>query len=403
MFVWGIFAGAIGLFASIGAIGRRKPTWMYRWFRPWGQQLALGGNTGEKGFMWRVKLALSPYNHVYALPLFAPLAIMGMVWLFWPNLVVSLPTQFLPGMMLGYAGAAVLAYPIDLTKSISSYRQQIAIFAAQKLARRMPPALANEILVPLTHVPQASLRIAAAMGLRELGTKEGGEALKALTEDKHDDVAVAARNAYGDLETVYRGVGLLSVRTMETYASEHAYLVKRVRAKRGKAERSQDVEKLEEITRQIDEIVFSQLPLRRSFPDIFCMDCFARGESQRYEEWDWVRCRQCKEVHALRPGVTQVIGQIGGESGWNLEHGVLRLSLWDDAVRKGRAADLNVLEVIGGQPINYDWAVSAVVDKMHNLSQGIENRVAVKLVNAPVLEGNSLQLLKTLDQSMIVN
>jgi hypothetical protein len=383
------------LFGSIRAMGRRKPTWMYGWFRPWGYR-------GEAGFLRRVKLALSPRNHFYALPLFAPLLMLGASWVAMSFITGGAPLDFISGMMIGYAGATALAYPIDLSKSLAKYRQQIAIYAAQKLARRANPAITNEILVPLTQSPIPSLRIAAAMGLRELGTKDGGEALQLLTTDADASVANAANHAFGDLQAVYQGKGLLSVRTMETYVQEHAYLVRRLRGKRAHKDSRKDLEKLDEITRQIDEIVFSQLPLRRSFPDVYCQNCYTRGEHQRYEEWDWVRCRQCREVHALRPGVRQVVGQIGGDAHWQLTDGVLHMSLWDDAQRKGRSADLDILEVVAGKPINYDWAVSVVVGKLHNQSPGVGSRIAVRLVGAPVLEANTLQLLKTLDGGLVI-
>jgi hypothetical protein len=395
MLTWGIFAGAILLFGSIGALGRKQPTWMYRWFKPWGAN-------GEAGFIRRVKLALSPSNHVYTLPLFWPLLAMLVAWAVLGIVGAEFPTGLLPGAIIGYTGAAMLSFPIDLNKTLSNYRKQVAIFAAQKLARRANPEAANAILVPLTKSPQPNLRIAAAMGLRELGTQAGADALRLLGTDQDVFVATAARDAYSDLHQVYQGNVLLSVRTMDTYVAEHQYLVAQLRRKKRTSRYAPEYDKLDEITRQIDEIVFSQLPQRRSFPDTFCQDCYARAEHLHYEEWDWVRCRQCKEVHGLRPQIQQVIGQIGGDVDWDLQNGILRVNLWDETQRKGRPADLDVLEIIAGKPINYDWAVSAVVEKMHNQSLGVGMRVAVKLTGAPLLEPNTHHLLKTLDPSLIV-
>ncbi len=382
------------LLGSVGAIGKREPRWLYRWFRPWGAN-------GEAGFVRRVKLALSPKNHLYTLPLLSPLLIMGIIGISLSTFGNRVDLDFLWGMMAGFGGAAVITYPIDLTKSLANYRQKIAVSAAQKLVRRVPPALSNEILVPLTQSSSPGLRIAAAVGLRELGTKEGGEALRLLGDDKDSTVAAAARDAYSDLHQVYRGIGLLSVRTMDTFKGEHAYLIKKLNGKKYDKNNAKDYETLAEMTRQINEIVYSQLPLRRSFPDIYCKDCNARAEHLRYEEWEWVRCRVCKEVHGLKTGVKQVIGQIGGQVEWEVKDGLLHLNLWNDTDRKASAADLDVLEIIGGSNINYDWAVSALVDKLHNQSLGVGTRIAVKMVNAPVLEANTLQLLKTLDQSLL--
>ncbi len=395
MLTWGIIAGVVAMFASLKAIGQKQPNWMYRWFRPWSAN-------GQDGFLRRVKLALSPANHLYVLPLFSPFFFVLAIWLFSSTGAFGFSFNFLSGALIGYAGALLVAYPLDLTKSLSSFRREVAIFAAQKLVRRMPPEVSNAILVPLAKSSDPGLRIAAAMGLRELGTKEGSEALRLLGEDADVFVATASRDAYIELKQVYLGNGLLSVRTMDTYVTEHAWLVQRLRGKRKGAEYVLNREKFDEITRQIDEIVYSQLPLRRSYPDIFCKDCYARAEHLHYEEWDWVRCRQCKEVHGLKPGILTVVGQIGGEQEWEAKDGVLRVNLWDEANRKGHAADLEVLEVIGGKNINYDWAVSAVVDKLHNMSLGVGSRISVKLIGDPVLEPNTYHLLRTLDQSMIL-
>ena len=394
MLTWGIFAGAILMFASLGALGRREPRWMNRYFRPWHKN-------GEAGFVRRAKLALSPWNRLFVLPLFSPALALGGALLYTNIFQFGPPVDLLLGGLVGYGAAAAAAFAFDPTKTLTSYRKQVAIFAAQKLVRRVAPAVSNAILVPLSKASDPGLRVAAAMGLRELGTKEGGEMLQLLGTDQDATVAAAARDAYNDLHQVYQGKGLLSVRTMDTYASEHAYLARQTRKKKKSRQYALDIEKLQEITRQIDEIVFSQLPLRRAFPDVYCQNCYARGEHIHYEEWDWVRCRQCREVHHLRPHVKVVIGQVGGDVEWELKEGNLRVSLWDEATRKARAADLDVLEIVGGKEIHYDWAVSAIVDRMEHHSLGVGTRIAVKLVNNPTLEANSQHLLKMLDQSIV--
>jgi hypothetical protein len=244
------------------------------------------------------------------------------------------------------------------------------------------------------------VRFAATMGLRELGTNSGMEALQKLSDDSDHRVAGEARDAVSDLLPVLKGNAMLSVRTMETYVQEHQFLEKsRGSSRPDKVHEAFD--KLYEITNQIDEIVFSQLPIRRSYPDVFCMDCYARAEDMRYEDWQWVRCKRCKEVHGLKIGVEKVVGQIGGDGDRALDNGLLYLNLWDEGNRKARYAELDVLEIVGGKPLNYDWAVSAVVDKMHNQHHGQANRISVKLVGNPSLEVNTLHLLRTLDSSVM--
>ena len=269
-----------------------------------------------------------------------------------------------------------------------------------QLVRRAKPADAGPILARWSEHKDPVVRMAAVAGLRELGTNSGIETLKRMGEDAEQRVALSAKDSLDDLLPVLRGKMMLSVRTMDIYVEEHKFLEKQQGSKSAAIGES-PADKLLEITRQIEEIVFSQLPLRRSFPDLFCEDCYSRAESLTYEEWEWVRCKVCHEVHGLKMGTVKIIGQIGGESNWMLDQGQLRVNLWDDLAHKARFGEVDILEIIGGKPINYDWAVNAVLEKIRNQNQGPANRISVKLSGNPALEVNTLHLLRSLDPGVM--
>ena len=82
-------------------------------------------------------------------------------------------------------------------------------------------------------------------------------------------------------------------------------------------------------------------------------------------------------------------------------NGILHVGLWDEKTQKGRYGEIEVLEIIGGNAINYDWAISAVIEKFHNQHQGPANMLTVRFVANPILEANTIHLLRTLDPGLI--
>ncbi|MFN8394094.1 MAG: HEAT repeat domain-containing protein [Bacteroidia bacterium] len=300
--------------------------------------------------------------------------------------------------LLGLAGFLVLGYAFLLHFPLTEHRKRLSFMASRQLVRHTRPEISEEILTRVAESSSPMTRLAAVEGLRELGTATGNELLRQLSEDKNDPVAAAARDALSNLLPVLKGGQTLSVRTMETYVREHEFWEKKVRSQSW-LDNPGPSDQLAEITRQIDDIVFSQLPIRRAYPYVYCMDCYSRAEEMRHNEWEWIRCKQCKEVHGLKIGVRKVVGQIGGESTSHFEEGTLYLPLWDEGSHQARYAELDELQVIGGKEINYDWAVGALLQKIHDHHQGPAYTTGVRLIGQPRLEMNSLQLLRSLDPS----
>ena len=75
--------------------------------------------------------------------------------------------------------------------------------------------------------------------------------------------------------------------------------------------------------------------------------------------------------------------------------GILKINLWDDAQRQVRIADIDALQIVGGKPINYDWAIAAVVQSLQKQSANPNMKIPVRISFDPPLDANSQRLLKT--------
>jgi hypothetical protein len=387
---FGIIAGIVWMLVKLGGMTGVRPPWVYRWFR-------LVGNERKSRFIDRVRAALSPDIRFNDLRLLWPLIVPIILWLL--VAATSLDAgimEVLGGFVISYAGAAGLAMGLGVLKRS---REQTALYAAQQAARQLPVNHAEEILLPLAGAQQTGLRLAAVEGLRELGTPRALEALGTLCADRTTEVAAAAATAYKALSNVLTGIApVRPVGAMQRFQEEYARLLPNTGRKTYDKKRKAELKRIEEIIPHMDEIVFSQLPLRHAFPHVYCKDCYAWAERCTYESWSWLRCTQCKETAGLVGGVERVVGQIGGVETWELQEGTLRVNLWDDGQRKARVADMNALEIVGGRSINYDWAVNAVLDKLAHRDQR-SAPLSIHLQGA-TLEPNTIHLLRLVDGSL---
>lgn len=352
-------------------------------------------------------------------------------FLFWKTLVQTIPLPFFASFIFGF-GAPTLAATagiglgvlILLTPIFKKYKRKVrletASIAAEKLTYIYSPEEATQLFLPLANSNSDISKLVAIHGLRGTGTATAQKTLEMLSNDKSHHVAEEARLRNTEMGAAMRLENVLSVEPLSIYVKEHTYWRKKVRSNKTITDYTSDpkpkprakgakpsrpsvnddpIAKLREISQSIDEIVYSQMGLRRSFPDVFCISCYARAESFNYIHWNWVSCKQCKDAHDLHPGVKKVIGQIGGDTDWSLKNGELIIGLWNEENHQARFAEADELEIIGGKSINYDWAISALVTQLHDRANGYGWKIAVRLLNDPVLEANTLQLLRNLDPS----
>jgi hypothetical protein len=332
----------------------------------------------------------------------------------WPYLIVMIPVnpfilasaagpdggfQLTFFYLAGYALSIMATYPLFARAKMRRFREVIAVEVAQQLAFKEDPTESSKILLKAARQRDSCHRLAAVIGLRELGTVEAQEMLALLREDKDEKVAKFALDAYVDLK---RDLDL----TSRPFPELPAYVLRKVRPDSESSQervrewnRTKAFELLDE--KELRRLLNAQLPLRRGAPHLYCMECYAAGAYLRAGEWDWAECRICGKSGTLETGVERVVGQIGGDYEWLLEDGTLYVNLWDQDHKKARAADIDVLEIVEGADIDYDWAISAVLEQLAQRENAPGKQWFIRAADElPALQKNTLQLLRTADAGL---
>jgi hypothetical protein len=392
--LYGLLIGAGVFVLRLGGIVSHGPTWVHKWFRPRAPQ-------GDTRSLVRLEAALSEGSWTYLRFIFKPFWIPAAV-VFGMTLLGSsiVDSGYLQGSLLSFAGLSVFW---GVTGRFNRYRLKVVEYAALEVARRLHPDVATRYLVALASQPWVGARMASVAALRLTGTPGAIAKLEQLKQDDDKDVSAMAHAAHHDLKLVWAGeLDHIPVERMTELAKGQTLLLPKMSKNKYSKEHAVERRWLEESMTAMDNLLFSQLPLRHAFPHVICKKCLMRAEKMAYESWDWLRCSRCKQADGLVPGVVRVIGQIGADVPWAIEEGELRVSLWDDATRTARVADLSGLEIVGGKDINYDWAVSAVLGQLHNQGILADRHLDILLRDAPVLEANTLQLLQSLDGKLVL-
>jgi hypothetical protein len=359
------------------------------------------GHNATQKVLWRAKLALSPYNWLHAWSLLTPAVTFGalLCWATYSDSFPLLDRDFLTdvlGISAGYCVAFGVSYYFGLGKRLRKFRLAIAEIGVKMITRLGNPQDVLPLLTATAHQTQPILRMAAASGFKELGTLDHLPILEKLAKDPVAEVVTAALATIISLQKLLVSPPL-GLDQMNALIADHKNL-DGLRKRRSEVASRTDYEGLyEKTTKRIDDIVYSQVKLRRDYPRLYCRQCYALAEQQSYLEWEWVRCVQCKEAMYLVGDIAHVTGQIGGSVDWELVSGMLHVRLWDVRTQKARNATMTTLDIIGGAQFDYDWAVSAVVEKLHNENPDYGKGICVKLVDAPILSRNTQQLLRDLD------
>ncbi len=309
--------------------------------------------------------------------------------------------DILGGYLVGAVLAAGSAYVFGLGKAIRKDLQDVTNHAAKALARRGLLLDAERVLLAAADMPIRRVRLAAAIALRYVATEKGNATLNRLLQDGDRSVRDAAHSSLENIAGVLSGEYRLSVLPLEELCAEFEKVDSQLDIMIDTSHRAQLMLRYYRMSERFEEIIYSQLPLRRAYPHLFCMQCLCRTEEKVFKDWAWVRCIRCKDVFGLQPGVAVVTGQIGGVQDWELRNGNLEISLWDPEERKARGAEIDRLEVVGLQDFSYDWAVTAVIERLRAHALAGDCHVPIKLLHSPPLTENTLKLLRLVDPNMV--
>lgn len=319
--------------------------------------------------------------------------------------LVGLALAPFPYGLLVVAGA-LLVYVVPLTimglgtnKRLLAMEKTFALEAAAQavnLKTRDAEALLMDGLKEGSHYS-----LAAVVALRRLGTPESVRALEAAAADGPEGVRPAAAAVLATWAPYRGGSKGADSQMLESMlaAFVEARTKERLLQHRGDAyamarEELETQHQLRIAAEQaLDDVTDQQIALKQAFPALWCSACNARAVEVRRMLWLWVECRQCKGNADLVIGVKVAVGVLGPIPAGPHPDGELRVPLWDAKEKRALPAEIDVLEVVGGGDMDYDWAVAAVVETLGNQHWSFKYGIPCRLVGSPPLSANSLRIL----------
>ncbi|MFN8394096.1 MAG: HEAT repeat domain-containing protein [Bacteroidia bacterium] len=292
--------------------------------------------------------------------------------------------------LIGY----FLLFPLAMIRDLKWFRTQLEAGAARSLAQQMDSKHSEPILLNAASDPEALTRLAAIPGLETLGTDAALQALEALSHDRNEKVASQAHLALSQAKLILQGHQLEETPGIMDLVERHLLLLDQLQRDDTNPDEVEPI--VLEVESMLDRAARQCLPARRAYPDLLCQACLTRARQMSYKTWVFVHCRHCIRHDLLQAGVKRVVGEIGGVMDWDLKEGLLKIGLWDEERRTARAADIEALHVIGGSNLNYDWAVSAVVEAMQQFQSEMPEALPIELIDNPSISANSVALLRTL-------
>lgn len=150
---------------------------------------------------------------------------------------------------------------------------------------------------------------------------------------------------------------------------------------------------LDEIEERIVDAFRLQGELTRCHPFNYCKEGLSRGELSQIHGWKYVVGRLSQDYRKMVPDVLKVIGRIGSLENNTDGKGELVIGLWDPKEQAATAAELDELEIEAGRELNYDWAISAVIEALRNRMPDGELKLEVKIDPQIPLSPNTRNLL----------
>ena len=133
----------------------------------------------------------------------------------------------------------------------------------------------------------------------------------------------------------------------------------------------------------------------------FCSNCHTRGVALQRSIWLVPVCRKCKNFEFLVPNVIEVVGRIGPKVETTLPmESIFPVKLWDRNQQVAHYADVDRIEIIGGGDIDYDWSVTATLERLKNSDEPHRAAVPIDLIKNPPLSENTLRMLNNREKSV---
>lgn len=375
---------AMGVFFGMSAIsGDSDPEQAKFWASPWAIPVL-----GQR-FRIKMGLALPVHAHLlYALP-----ALLNPTWL----VLLADPTRVaLPiAFSTTYLGG-VLAHLLVNEGGLFSRHRALAIEAAQRVVGLDGSALAERLLLRAAKSDNLDLQQASIPGLKRLGSQTAIDALTELQESRFEAVRFDAAKAMEGLQTDAGPIISPDLAGLPKLLESYQLL------QRPKYDSETNLHRIDHQAISasfdaIEDLVGRQLPIKMAFPAVMCGKCKVRAVEQSQLYWRWIVCSACKEAQHLIPGIQTIVGIIGAFPSPEHLGEEYRLNIWDEEQKQPLKVAAETLEIQGGQPIDYDWAVSAVVEMLRQRSHVGGKGIRVKIVGQPGLSANTEALLRALD------
>ncbi len=229
-------------------------------------------------------------------------------------------------------------------------------------------------------IPLAVVRSSAVEALENIGASYSVQHIITALKDEYMNVRESAAKALGNMGD------LNSVEPLITALADDYVFVRRNAAEAlGKLGHPDAIQPLINLLKDeydfvrsraaaaIDDIMLSNKPFQiKSHSHMLCSKCFLRAEKKKLriglqKEYTFVACRGCGNWLYLIKNISQAAGLIGGdiEDCRTIDEKVY-ISLWSEAQKKARNADIDILEIRHAKSISYDYAVNAVLITLKN-------------------------------------
>jgi hypothetical protein len=367
------------------------------WLRPYAK-------VDRRGLIFRIRItilmcrfrAMLPFLHcLVGILLILPLG----------QIDPSIPVLVIFPYMIGFWVMPLSHQSNHFDEALPKFNLMMAITAAKRLVEFAPVGKQRRLLVWITGFPEAHIKIAAINGFMEKTEDWAIENLQMLRYNPSSLVQKAAEEAIELVEGILNGNGIRSVLPLEELCAAYQASLDEIPGIQSSAvlkryEKARIGVDQTRLANQIDDIIYSQLALREAYPNVYCKQCFSSTEEESFREWKWIRCKRCLDVQQLIPGVTSVIGEIGGVKDWTLDKEILRIGIWDTVQRKATKSEIDALHVYPGGEFDYDWAISAAVQMIQNQVNSRIQQVPVTIHGKLNLSQNTQHLLRSLDHEV---